>query len=158
MIVIRPTSWIKTESYDKDVDDWFVEALKNPVITDIRFCTCELNGKTIWTENRYYAGPTFYGNSLGESGLCTIDTARRFYKLLKKTISENNKKDKIKESLQIEPSEPWPRSGTKAPPRPTPRPRPPMPPPAAQVIHIPEVEIEKMPEKVDTEFTTIEFT
>lgn len=84
---------LRNKSFNKEVDEWFREALKNPTITEIGVCTCKINGETVWISNRYYGGPSLYDGGAPD-GYCSTQTARDVYRLVdsvqKKKLQKSN--------------------------------------------------------------------
>jgi hypothetical protein len=89
-----PKHWHREDKISEKIDEFFIESLKDPVITEIGDCTCLLNGVMVWTANRYYAGPCLYSHEKDvPKGYTHLDTANEFYDLLDK-IDVNSKKNK----------------------------------------------------------------
>jgi len=54
-VLFTPSIWFRINGVSKGLDRWMVEALDNPVFSEVSRYTCKLNGKRIWIANYPYA-------------------------------------------------------------------------------------------------------
>jgi len=59
-VLFTPSIWFRINGVSKGLDRWMVEALDNPVFSEVSRYTCKLNGKRIWISSY----PHSYGSSL----------------------------------------------------------------------------------------------
>lgn len=54
IVLFNPSTWFMSSPYSKACDLFCIEALKNPIFTDINQYKCKLNNKIIWIGNRAF--------------------------------------------------------------------------------------------------------
>lgn len=62
-ILTTPRCWLRNHLTNKVLDEWMIEALKEPKFSNYGSFTIDLNGKTIWIENYPYGCGEVYGKA-----------------------------------------------------------------------------------------------